>query len=140
MYNELTLESCHAVGAIYEIRGDYEDAERNFREALIYSHTANWCDEGIARTKFHLANVVRKRGKSEQEADKLLREARAVLERMLPLDRPGWLYSETDEATLFDHLRSYVPRFTGTGLLRRFQTHFNPDTHSLSPVKVDRWI
>jgi hypothetical protein len=113
---------------------------RNYRESLIHHQTAGWCEEGVARAKFHLANVVRRRGKSAQEATKLEDESRAVLNRLLPLDKPAWLYNETDEVVLFDHLRSYLARFTGIKLLKRFQTYYNPKTDVLSPIKVDELI
>ena len=113
---------------------------RNYRECLIHHQTAGWCEEGVARAKFHLAAVVRKRGKSEQEASRLEQEARAVLTRLLPLDKPAWLYGETNEAILFDHLRSYLARFTGIRLLKRFQSYYNPKTDVLSPIKVDELL
>jgi hypothetical protein len=113
---------------------------RNFRDCLIHHKPAGWCEEAVARTRYHLATVVRKRGKSEAEAAKLYLDSKAVLARLLPLDKPAWIYEETDEEVLFDHLRSYGPRFTGTKLLKRFQTHYNPRTDVLSPIKVEDLI
>jgi len=138
--NELTLESFYAVAAIREIQGRWDDAERNLRDSLLHARTAGWCEEAVARSKYHLSIVMRKRGKSEQEAARYYQEAKAVLNKLLPVDKPAWLYGETDEEILFDHLRSYLTRFTGIKLLKRFQTHHNRKTDNLSPYKVDELI
>jgi len=138
--NELTLESFYAVAAIREIQGKWDDAERNLRDSLLHARTAGWCEEAVARSKYHLSIVMRKRNKSEQEAARFYQEAKAVLNKLLPIDKPAWLYGETDEEILFDHLRSYLTRFTGSKLLRRFQTHYNRKTENLSPYRVDELI
>jgi hypothetical protein len=110
---------------------------RGFKECLNHHKTANWCEEGVARTKFHLANVYRRLNKSEGEATKLYAEAKTVLDRLLQFDQQGWLEGETNEDILFDHLRSYGARFTGTGLLKRFRENFDDKVHKLAPRRID---
>jgi len=140
-FNEGTLESCYAVGAIYEQTERNEEAEKYFRESLKDSKAANWCEEGVARSRYHLANIMTKRGKPEKDADRLRTQAQGVLYALLQFEeRPAWLVGETDEVILFDHLRSYRARFTGTGLLKRFQKEYKPGVHTLSPINVDEMI
>jgi hypothetical protein len=77
-----------------------------------------WPDAAVARTEFHLAQIIRQRGKDSAEADGLITKARSVLSRLLPYD-PLEGVSVEDELALFDHLQPvFGGRFTGTSLLK----------------------
>ena len=77
-----------------------------------------WPDAAVARTEFHLAQVIKQRGNDSAEAEGLVAKARSVLSRLLPYD-PLDGVSEEDELALFDHLQPiFGGRFTGLSLLK----------------------
>jgi hypothetical protein len=77
-----------------------------------------WPDAAVARTEFHLSQILRKNDKDSAEADGLAAKARSVLSRLLPFDPLNGV-AEADEIALFDHLQPvFGGRFTGTSLLK----------------------
>lgn len=89
--------------------------------ALDRRRAADWPEEAIARTRFHLYRVLIKQDKDLSKAQSLYAEAKEVLDRLLPHDLPEWLQGEEDEETLFDHLLPVSgARFTGQRLFKRF--------------------
>jgi hypothetical protein len=65
------------------------------------------------------------RAEVADEAEGLQEKATEVLDRLLPKDRPAELQGVMDKYVLFDHMLPVSPggpRFTGVGLLERFQT------------------
>ena len=81
-----------------------------------------WPDAAVARTKYHLSQVLRDKAPGERntEADELAREAKDVLSKMLPYDpEPIVGVKEEDTGALFDHLQPvFGGRFTGLELLK----------------------
>ena len=76
-----------------------------------------WPEAAVARTQFHLHQILTERGSPSAEAMRLATEARAVLSRLLPFD-PLDGVKEEDEGALFDHLQPvFGGRFTGVSLL-----------------------
>lgn len=124
--NELTLHSIYAIGAIYELKGDFEEALNWFHRALDHRRSlTSWPDEAFSRAQFHMSKMLLARGRAgDVEAAKNLRDrALKVLYRLLPLDHPPELKDVTDEAILFDHMLPICPggaRFTGRDLLPYF--------------------
>jgi hypothetical protein len=77
-----------------------------------------WPDAAVARTEFHLSQVIKQEGKDSAEAEGLMAKARSVLSRLLPYD-PLDGVAEDDEIALFDHLQPvFGGRFTGLSLLK----------------------
>lgn len=77
-----------------------------------------WPDAAVARTEFHLSQILTKNGKDSIEVDTLASKARSVLSRLLPYD-PLDGVAEDDQIALFDHLQPvFGGRFTGTSLLK----------------------
>jgi hypothetical protein len=77
-----------------------------------------WPEAAVARTQFHLYQILTERGNSGAEATWLATEARAVLSRLLPFD-PLDGVKEEDEGALFDHLQPvFGGRFTGLTLIK----------------------
>jgi hypothetical protein len=77
-----------------------------------------WPEAAIARTQFHLYQILTERGNAGAEARWLAAEARNVLSRLLPFDPLDWI-KEQDEGALFDHLQPvFEGRFTGLTLLK----------------------
>lgn len=77
-----------------------------------------WPDAAVARTEFHLSQVIKQMGKDPAEAEGLVTKARSVLSRLLPYD-PLDGVEEEDELALFDHLQPvFGGRFTGLSLLK----------------------
>lgn len=124
--NELTLHSIYAIGAIHELNGNLDDAERMFRRAVEQRRAlTSWPEEAFSRAQFHLSKVLQAKGRPEDTGmTKVLRErSLRTLHRLLPLDNPPELEGVTDEAILFDHLLPINPggtRFTGRNLLPYF--------------------
>jgi hypothetical protein len=83
---------------------------------------AFWPEASVARTKYHLSQVLRDKpgGGEREEADLLAAEAKDTLSRLLPYDL-GCIASvkEEDTMALFDHLQPvFGARFTGLSLLK----------------------
>ena len=77
-----------------------------------------WPDAAVARTQFHLSQIMTQNGKPGVEANSFAAKARAVSSRLLPFDPLNGV-SEEDELALFDHLQPvFGGRFTGTALLK----------------------
>jgi hypothetical protein len=77
-----------------------------------------WPEAAVARTEFHLSQIIKQRGKDTAEAEGLKTKARSVLSKLLPYD-PLDGVSEEDEIALFDHLQPvFGGRFTGLSLLK----------------------
>jgi hypothetical protein len=77
-----------------------------------------WPEAAVARTQFHLYQILTERGQSGEEATWLATEARAVLSRLLPFDPLNGVEDE-DEGALFDHLQPvFGGRFTGLTLIK----------------------
>ena len=77
-----------------------------------------WPDAAVARTQFHLYQILTERGNPGAEATWLATQARAVLSRLLPFD-PLDGVEEADEGALFDHLQPvFGGRFTGLTLIK----------------------
>lgn len=124
--NELTLHSIYAIGAIYELQGNFDEAHRYFSQALGQRRNlTSWPEEAYARAQFHMSRVLVARGRSDdaETAQTLYEKAVKVLYRLLPLDHPPELKDVQDEAVLFDHMLPISPggtRFTGRDLLPYF--------------------
>ena len=77
-----------------------------------------WPDAAVARTKFHLHQIMKERGDPTAETEQLAMEAKAVLEGLLPYDPLNGV-KEEDEGALFDHLQPvFGGRFTGLTLIK----------------------
>jgi hypothetical protein len=77
-----------------------------------------WPEAAVARTKFHLYQILTERGTPTAETESLAVEARAVLSRLLPFDPLNGVKDE-DEGALFDHLQPvFGGRFTGLTLIK----------------------
>lgn len=90
------------------------------REALVVenSRRQSYPEAAIARTQFHLAQILKKNDKDSEEAKLMEDEARDVLAKLLPLDPLAGVPPE-HELALFDHLQPvFDGRFTGTLLLQ----------------------
>lgn len=76
-----------------------------------------WPEVAVARTEFHLSQVLRDNGKETPETERLDTQARSTLSRFLPYDPLNGV-TEEDAIALFDHLQPvFGGRFTGTCLL-----------------------
>lgn len=77
-----------------------------------------WPEAAVARTQFHLHQILTERGDPTPETEVLATEARAVLSRLLPFDPLDGVIEE-DEGALFDHLQPvFGGRFTGLTLIK----------------------
>jgi hypothetical protein len=77
-----------------------------------------WPEAAVARTQFHLYQILTGRGNTSTEATWLATEARAVLSKLLPYDPLDGVEDE-DEGALFDHLQPvFGGRFTGISLIK----------------------
>jgi hypothetical protein len=77
-----------------------------------------WPEAAVARTKFHLHQIITKERIPTPEAEYLATEAKAVLSRLLPFD-PLDGVKEEDAGALFDHLQPvFDGRFTGMTLMK----------------------
>jgi hypothetical protein len=77
-----------------------------------------WPEAAVARTEFHLSQILKKTDKDSAEASRLAAKARSVLARLLPFGPLNGVADE-DELALFDHLQPvFGARFTGTSLLK----------------------
>ncbi|RFU32291.1 hypothetical protein B7463_g4032, partial [Scytalidium lignicola] len=117
-----TLQSYYAVGALYAHLGQLDQAEKWFRTALSQaSERAGkgfWPEVAVARTEFHLSQVLRQNGKNTPETERYETQARSTLSRFLPYDPLNGV-TEEDAVALFDHLQPvFGGRFTGTSLLK----------------------
>ena len=98
---------------------------------------ADWSEEAVARTRYHLSRVLTIQGKELEKAQKLHSEAREVLDRLLPLHMPEWLVGEEDEEVLFDHLLTAMGgMFTGQKLLKRFLKYQDCREGVWAPVDI----
>ena len=89
------------------------------RDALTLEHSRRdqYPEAAVARTEFHLSQILRRRGKDLEEAEQLLSTARQVLDRLPPLNPLEGVPRE-HEIALFDHIQPiFDGRFTGTLLL-----------------------
>ncbi|MCJ1405770.1 hypothetical protein MMC11_009000, partial [Xylographa trunciseda] len=119
-FNFLTLQSYYTVGALCAYSGSLVDAERWMRKALTLSQSrpGSWPEAAVARTEFHLSQVLHEQGKDLEEAEALDTRAKATLARLLPLVDPLGEVDAGDELALFDHLQPvFDGRFTGRALL-----------------------
>lgn len=117
-----TLQSYYAVGALYAYLGKLDEAEHYMRTALNRAQERAgkgfWPDAAVARTEYHLSQVLKQNGKDGPEASTLAAKARTVLSRLLPYDPLNGV-AEEDELALYDHLQPvFGGRFTGTSLLK----------------------
>ena len=90
------------------------------REALAFetAHRETHPEAAIARTKFHLAHVLRMQNRDIDEANDLDLTAREVLVRLLEVN-PLQGVAQEDELALFDHIQPvFDGRFTGRLLLQ----------------------
>ncbi len=72
----------------------------------------------LARTQFHLSQILTSQGKRPQEAEELAQLARKALEQTQPLDALRNVAAGR-EVELFDHLQPvFDGRFTGLWILR----------------------
>jgi hypothetical protein len=77
-----------------------------------------WPDAAVARTEYHLSQILKQNGRDGPEATSLAAKARTVLSRLLPYDPLNGV-AEEDELALYDHLQPvFGGRFTGTSLLK----------------------
>jgi hypothetical protein len=80
--------------------------------------TGLWSEAAVARTEFHLSQILTQQGKDLDKAQQLATRARTVLVKLLPLDQLDGVAAE-EELALFDHLQPvFDGRFTGTALLK----------------------
>ena len=87
--------------------------------ALEQSRPGLWPEAAVARTEFHLSQILIEQGEDLGEAEMLTSHARDVLARLLPLVEPLGEVDVEDELALFDHLQPvFDGRFTGTSLLK----------------------
>lgn len=78
----------------------------------------SWPEAAVARTEFHLSQILMQQGKDLDEAQQLASQARTVLAKLLPL-HPLDGVEAGDELALFDHLQPvFDGRFTGRTLLK----------------------
>jgi hypothetical protein len=77
-----------------------------------------WPEAAVARTEFHLSQVIARNKGDLVEVEALVAKARSTLSRLLPFD-PLDGVQEKDELALFDHLQPvFGGRFTGLSLLK----------------------
>jgi len=92
----------------------------HMRDALTLEHSRRdqYPEAAVARTEFHLSQILRRQGKDLEEAEKLLSAARRVLDKLLPLNPLEGVPPE-HEIALFDHIQPiFDGRFTGMFLLQ----------------------
>lgn len=78
---------------------------------------ATYSDAAIARTQFHLSEIITQQRKNSREARELGQTARSILERPHPLNNLNRVLQE-HELALFDHLQPvFDGRFTGMWIL-----------------------
>ena len=78
-----------------------------------------WPEAAVARTEFHLSQVLTRQGKDLDEAQQLASRARNVLASVLPLNPLDVGVGIDDELALFDHMQPvFNGRFTGRTLLK----------------------
>lgn len=90
------------------------------REALGLENSRRdlYPEAAIARTEFHLSQILKQKRKNPDWAEKLLANARSTLAKLLPLN-PLEGVPEEHELALFDHIQPiFDGRFTGTLLLQ----------------------
>ncbi len=85
----------------------------------------SWPEAAVARTQFHLSQILTQQSKDPDEAHQLAVQAREVMNKLLPLHPlDGAMETKEGEGmelALFDHLQPvYDGRFTGRDLLRYF--------------------
>lgn len=125
-FSFLTLQSYYAVGAIHAYRGELADAEQLMSKALTLERMrkGSWPEAAVARTEFHLSQILTQQGKDLDEAQQLESRARSVLASLLPLNPLDGGVEEEDELALFDHLQPvFDGRFTGRALLKYMSNH-----------------
>jgi tetratricopeptide (TPR) repeat protein len=137
--NYFTLQSYYAIGALYTFLGKLDEAEYAIIKLAFLNISANsirhymrkaltraqerpkkgfWPEAAVARTEFHLAQVLKKSGKDGREAEELVQKAGSVLSGLLPWD-PLEGVLDGDELVLYDHLQPvFSGRFTGTCYLK----------------------
>lgn len=83
------------------------------------SRSCSWPEAAVARTQFHLSQILTEQGKgNDAEAQQLAITARKVLEGSMPLE-PLIGVDAKDELALFDYIQPiFDGRFTGRALLR----------------------
>lgn len=94
------------------------------RDALLQNESPRsksiWPDAAVARTKYHLAQVLMAKGDREQlaEAEQLAKDGKDILSRLLVYDPINGV-AEEDTGALFDHLQPvFGGRWTGLTLLK----------------------
>ena len=90
------------------------------REALGLEHSRReiYPEAAIARTKFHLSQVLRDQDKNLEEAEELRKSAYEVLVKLLALN-PLPAAPEGDQLALYDHIQPvFDGRFTGRSYLQ----------------------
>lgn len=87
------------------------------------SRPCSWPEAAVARTQFHLSQILAEQGEEHKtEAQQLASEARKVLQKLMPLD-PLIGVDAKDELALYDYIQPiFDGRFTGRTLLRYVAT------------------
>lgn len=119
----LTLQSYYALGACSDFRGAFSVAETYFRTVmkLAGNRNSNFPEAALARTQFHLSQVLSKQNKNLVESQSLAGIAREFLTREHPLKRLEGV-PEEHELVLFDYLQPVLDgRFTSPWLLKYLQ-------------------
>lgn len=92
--------------------------------ALESMRKGSWPEAAVARTEFHLSQVLTRQGKDLDEAQQLASRAHTVLASVLPLNPLDGGVDVDDELALFDHLQPvFDGRFTGRTLLKYVSNH-----------------
>lgn len=90
------------------------------REALGLENSRRdlYPEAAVARTEFHLSQILKQKRKNPDWSETLLLNARDTLAKLLPLNPLEGVPPE-HELALFDHIQPiFDGRFTGTQLLR----------------------
>lgn len=137
----LTLQSYYALGACSDFRGAFSTAEyvldlsfipmlkplinccqsRTYFRAILKlagNRNSSFPEAALARTQFHLSQVLSKQNKDPEESKHLADTAREFLKRDHPLKKLKGV-PEEHELVLFDHLQPVLDgRFTSPWLLK----------------------
>ncbi|ORY58056.1 uncharacterized protein BCR38DRAFT_447870 [Pseudomassariella vexata] len=118
-----SLQSQYAYAALCHYLGRLQEAEGWMMQALSKASERGgknfWPDAALARTKFHLSQVLTdlNGGEPTERSLQMARDAKDMLSRMLPYD-PVTGVREEHTGALFDHLQPvFEGRFTGLSLL-----------------------
>ncbi|KAN0098390.1 hypothetical protein V8E51_014053 [Hyaloscypha variabilis] len=103
-----TLQSYYAVSTLYAHLKKWDEAKANMRTALTKvkerAEKGFRPDAAVARTDFHLSQIIKEKDMGSAEAEGLVTKARSVLSRLLPSDPLDGVPAE-DVLALFGHLQ-----------------------------------